>query len=200
MVQPKSEQARRIALPFDERVRLSCAAPMNDNAALQHEVKYSMEKLMFGYRLAMAGALTMTAFSAQAGDFDAAASHRAFMDAFNNRDWDTVKSVLTEDSVFHRASGEDAFVGPAAIVERFSSTIGAPDQWNVKFAKLSSSSELTGKDGRVVERGDFAVTAGADDDSCYAGSYMMTWAPAENGWGLQLLAWQDVEVDLAGCQ
>lgn len=155
---------------------------------------------MFGSRFAMACALTMTAFSAHAGDFDAAASHGAFMDAFNDRDWDAVKSVLTEDSVFHRASGEEAFVGRDAIVERFSSTIGAPDQWNVKFAKLDTSSELTGKDGRVVERGDFAVTAGADDGSCYAGSYMMTWAPAESGWGLQLLAWQDVKVDLAGCQ
>lgn len=53
----------------------------------------------------------------------------------------------------------------------------------------------------MVERGDFAVTAGADNGSCYAGSYMMTWAPADGGeWGLQLLAWQDVEVDIAGCQ
>ncbi len=52
----------------------------------------------------------------------------------------------------------------------------------------------------MVERGDFAVTAGAADDSCYAGSYMMTWAPVDGDWGLQLLAWQDVEVDLAGCQ
>jgi len=122
------------------------------------------------------------------------------MDAFNSRDWAAVKSVLTEDSVFHRANGEEVFVGPDAIVERFSSTIGAPDQWNVKFAKLDSNSQLAGKDGRVVERGDFAVTAGADDGSCYAGSYMMTWMPADEGWGLQVLAWQDVEVDLASCQ
>ena len=81
---------------------------------------------MFGYRFAMACALTMTAFTAHAGDFDAAKSHDTFMDAFNSRDWDAVKSVLTEDSVFHRASGEEAFVGRDAIVERFSSTIGAP--------------------------------------------------------------------------
>jgi ketosteroid isomerase-like protein len=156
---------------------------------------------MFGHRFIITAAATMTAFGAHAGDFDAGASHDTFMDAFNSRDWDAVKSVLTEDSVFHRASGDQVFVGADAIVERFSSTIGAPDQWNVKFAKLDSSSQLAGKDGRVVERGDFAVTAGADDASCYAGSYMMTWAPADSGdWGLQLLAWQDVEVDLASCQ
>ncbi|MGI9504776.1 MAG: nuclear transport factor 2 family protein [Geminicoccaceae bacterium] len=156
---------------------------------------------MLGYRFAITFAAAMAACNAYAGDFDAAASHDKFIDAFNNRDWDAVKSVLTEDSVFHRANGEQVFIGPDAIVERFSTTIGAPDEWNVKFAKLDSSSQLAGKDGRMVERGDFAVTAGADDSSCYAGSYMMTWAPAKSGdWGLQLLAWQDVEVDIAGCQ
>ncbi len=156
---------------------------------------------MLGYRLALICAATMTAFSAQAGDFDAVASHSDFIEPFNNRDWDGVKSVLAEDSVFHRANGDQVFAGPDAIVERFSSTIGAPDQWNVKFAKLDSSSKLAGKDGRVVERGDFAVTAGADDDSCYAGSYMMTWAAEGSGdWKLQLLAWQDVEVDISDCQ
>ena len=71
-----------------------------------------------------------------------------------------VKAVLTDDSVFHRATGEEVFIGPDAIVGRFSETIGAPDQWNVKFARLDSTSQLVGKDGRVVERGDFAVTAG----------------------------------------
>jgi ketosteroid isomerase-like protein len=156
---------------------------------------------MLGYRFAISCAAALTACSAYAGDFDATASHGKFIDAFNSRDWDAVKAVLTDDSVFHRANGDQVFVGPDAIVERFSSTIGAPDQWNVKFAKLDSSSQLAGKDGRLVERGDFAVTAGADDGSCYAGSYMMTWAPADGGdWGLQLLAWQDVEVDIPGCQ
>ena len=143
----------------------------------------------------------LRAFGAQAGDFDANSAHESFIEAFNSRDWDAVKSVLTDDSVFHRANGDQVFIGPDAIVERFSSTIGAPDQWNVTFAKLDTASALAGKDGRVVERGDFAVTAGAENDSCYAGSYMMTWAPAENGsWGLQLLSWQDVEVDMTGCQ
>lgn len=152
-------------------------------------------------RFIMISAVAVTAFNAHAGDFDVAASHNDFIEPFNNRDWDGVKSVLAEDSVFHRANGDQVFAGPDAIVERFSSTIGAPDQWNVKFAKLDSRSELAGKDGRVVERGDFAVTAGANDDSCYAGSYLMTWAPQETGdWKLQLLAWQDVEVDLANCQ
>lgn len=156
---------------------------------------------MLGYCFAVTCAAAMAACSAYAGDFDATASHDEFIDAFNNRDWNAVKSVLTEDSVFHRANSEQVFVGPDAIVERFSTTIGAPDQWNVKFAKLDSSSQLAGKDGRLVERGDFAVTAGADDGSCYAGSYMMTWALADGGdWELQLLAWQDVEVDIAGCR
>ncbi|MGH1482828.1 MAG: nuclear transport factor 2 family protein [Geminicoccales bacterium] len=156
---------------------------------------------MLGYRFAITCAAAMAAFSAHAGEFDATAAHNEFIDAFNNRNWDAVKSVLREDSVFHRANGDQVFVGADAIVDRFSSTIGAPDQWNVKFAKLDSNAQLAGKDGRLVERGDFAVTAGADNGSCYAGSYMMTWAPADGGeWDLQLLAWQDVEVDIAGCQ
>ncbi len=141
------------------------------------------------------------ATGAQAADFDASAAHGPFVDAFNSRDWDAVKSVLTEDSVFHRATGEEVFIGPDAIVGRFSETIGAPDQWNVKFARLDSSSQLVGTDGRVVERGDFAVTAGADDSGCYAGSYMATWMPKDGGdWGLQVFAWQDVEADSSTCQ
>ncbi|MGI9416481.1 MAG: nuclear transport factor 2 family protein [Geminicoccaceae bacterium] len=138
--------------------------------------------------------------AAQAGDFDAAAAHGPFMDAFNARDWDAVKAVFTEDAVFHRASGDTAFMGPDAITERFSSTIGNAGEWNVKFAKLDSTSALVGKDGGVVERGDFAVTAGADDSGCYAGSYMMTWKPTDGGWGLQHFAWQDVEAETATCQ
>lgn len=143
--------------------------------------------------------LTSTAY---AGDFDAAAAHGSLIDAFNNRDWEAVKAVFTDDAVFHRASGDTAFMGPDAIVERFSSTIGNAGEWNVKFAKLDSTSALMGKDGSsVVERGDFAVTAGADDSGCYAGSYMMTWKQAEGGdWGLQHFAWQDVEAEAATCQ
>ena len=142
-----------------------------------------------------------TAASVHAEDFDANTSHQAFIEAFNNRDWDGVKSVLTEDSVFHRATGEDVFIGPDAIVGRFSETIGAADQWNVKFARLDSSSQLAGKDGRVVERGDFAVTSGADDSGCYAGSYMATWMPKDGGdWRLQVFSWQDVEADPSTCQ
>ncbi len=139
--------------------------------------------------------------TAHAGDFDASTAHGPFMEAFNARDWDAVKAVFTEDAVFHRASGDTAFMGPDAIVERFSTTIGNEGEWNVKFAKLNSSSSLAGADGRVVERGDFAVTAGADDSGCYAGSYMMTWKPADNGaFGLQHFAWQDVEAEAATCQ
>lgn len=138
--------------------------------------------------------------AASAADFDAGAAHNAFMDAFNNRQWDDVKSIFTEDSVFHRASGDTAFMGPDAIVERFSSEIGADEKWNVKFTHLDSTDQLVGKDGRVVERGLFAVTAGEGDAACYAGSYMMTWAPKDDAWGLQHFAWQDVEADPATCQ
>lgn len=145
-------------------------------------------------------ALALTS-TAHAGDFDAATAHGPFIDAFNARDWDAVKAVFTDDAVFHRASGDTAFMGPDAIVERFSSTIGNEGEWNVKFVKLDSTSALTGKDGSVVERGDFAVTAGADDSGCYAGSYMMTWKTADGGtWGLQHFAWQDVEAETATCQ
>src|SRR5690606_7206435 len=103
-----------------------------------------------------------------------------------------------EDAVFHRANATEVYSGPDAILGHFEETIGG--EWNVKFAKLDSQSALTGKDGRVVERGDFAVTAGADDSACYAGSYMMTWAPDSDDWRLQLLAWQDVETDLENCK
>lgn len=156
----------------------------------------------------MAKALTATflaactlATAASAADFEAKVAHGPFIDAFNNRQWDDVKSVLTDDSVFHRATGEEVFIGPDAIVERFSSTIGAPDQWNVKFVRLDSTSHMAGTDGRVVERGDFAVTAGEDDAACYAGSYMMTWVPEDSGeWRLQVFGWQDVETDISTCQ
>jgi len=137
---------------------------------------------------------------AMAADFDANQAHSAFIDAFNNRQWEDVKSVFTDDSVFHRASGDTAFMGPDAIVERFSSTIGAESEWNVKFAHLDSTDQLVGKDGSVVERGLFAVTAGPDDASCYAGSYMMTWVPEDDAWGLKHFAWQDAEVDPTTCQ
>lgn len=143
--------------------------------------------------------IVVCAGSAWAGDFEAGKLHGQFTDAFNSRNWDGVKAMLADDIVFHRASGDTVFMGPDAVIERFSKTIGAPDQWNVKFAKLDSDSKFTGKDGRVVERGDFAVTAGGDDSACYAGSYMMTWAD-KNGWKLQLLAWQDVETELTNCK
>jgi hypothetical protein len=52
----------------------------------------------------------------------------------------------------------------------------------------------------VVERGDFAVTAGGDDGSCYVGSYMVTWLPEGDDWKLQALNWQDTGAELANCQ
>lgn len=131
---------------------------------------------------------------------DPGAAHDKFMEAFNARQWDEVRSLLAADAAFHRANAEEVYVGPEAIVERFESTIGAPDQWNVKLVRLDASDEVTGKDGRMVERGDFAITAGADDGGCYVGSYMMTWVPQDDdGWKLQAFAWQDVEADSENC-
>ncbi|HEX6144229.1 MAG TPA: nuclear transport factor 2 family protein [Geminicoccaceae bacterium] len=137
--------------------------------------------------------------TAWAAEFDAKAAHQPFMEAFNARDWEGVKSSLAQDAVFHRANAEEVYVGPDAIVGRFSDTIGNPDQWNVKFASLESEDQITGEDGRVVERGDFAITAGGDDGECYAGSYMATWAPSADEWKLQVFAWQDVKVDMSEC-
>ena len=91
------------------------------------------------------------------------------------------------------------YSGSVQVLRNFQTTVGG--EWNVKFAKLDSTDQLTGKDGRVVERGNFAVTAGPKDDDCYAGSYMMTWAPeAEGKWQLKAIAWQDVETDLSNCK
>jgi len=136
---------------------------------------------------------------ATAADFDPEAAHARLMDAFNNRQWDEVKALLADDSVFHRANATEVYSGPDAIAAHFEQPIGG--EWNVKFARLDSNAQFTGNDGRVVESGDFAITAGADDSSCYAGSYMMTWAPGSaDGWQLQILSWQDVETDLANCK
>ena len=147
-----------------------------------------------------ASLLLVAGVSVSAQEFDAEAAHQPFMDAFNDRSWEAVKSVLAEDAVFHRANAEEVYVGPDAIVSRFEDTIGNPEQWNVKFAKLDSQTQTTGVDGRVVESGDFAITAGGDDGSCYAGSYMATWAPDGGDWKLQVFSWQDVETGMENCQ
>jgi ketosteroid isomerase-like protein len=138
--------------------------------------------------------------SAAAADFDADTHHAKLMDAFNNRQWEEVKSLLADDSVFHRANATEVYSGPDAIVDHFEQPIGG--EWNVKFARLDSTDQFTGNDGRVVERGDFAITAGADDSACYAGSYVMTWAPQGSGddWKLQILSWQDLETGLENCK
>jgi ketosteroid isomerase-like protein len=138
--------------------------------------------------------------SAVAADFDAGALHEEFMAAFNDRQWDAVKSMLAEDSVFHRANAAEVYSGPDAIVGHFEQPIGG--EWNVKFVRLETEDQITGNDGRVVERGDFAITAGADDSACYAGSYMATWAPQEGGdaWRLQVFSWQDVETGPENCK
>jgi hypothetical protein len=134
---------------------------------------------------------------APAADFGPAEAHSEFQEAFNARDWDKVRMLLADEVVFQRASSTDVFAGPDAVIGNLQGTIA--DQWNVKFAKLEPAAHLAGKDGRVVERGDFAVTAGAASDACYAGSYMMTWMPKGDGWALQILNWQDVETDMSNC-
>ena len=96
--------------------------------------------------------------SIAAADFDADPLHDKLIEAFNNRQWEDVKSLLAEDSVFHRGNAGEIYAGPDAIVGHFEQTIGG--EWNVKFAELGSESAFTGKDGRVVERGDFAITGG----------------------------------------
>jgi hypothetical protein len=93
-----------------------------------------------------------SAGTAAAAAFDAKSEHAKFVDAFNNRQWDAVKSMLAAKSVFHRADGDQVYIGPDAIVGRFEKTIGAPDQWNVKFVRLDPKDQFTGKDGRVVNR------------------------------------------------
>ena len=71
----------------------------------------------------------------------------------------------------------------------------------VKFATLDLTNQFIGKDGRTVERGDFAITAGSNDETCYRGSYMMTWLPqTDQTWKLPMLAWQDVETAISNCK
>jgi hypothetical protein len=136
--------------------------------------------------------------AAAAGEFDPATAHAGFIEAFNNRDWIAVKEQLAADAVFHRANAGEVQSGPDAIVAHFEQPIGG--EWNVKFVRLDSEEQFAGKDGRVVERGDFAITAGADDSACYAGSYLATWAPDGGAWRLQMLTWQDLETDLLNCK
>ena len=115
-----------------------------------------LERLVMVLPLAMG-----LASAAAAADFDPKAAHAGFIDAFNGRDWAAVKAQLADDAVFHRANAGEVQSGPAAIVAHFEQPIGG--EWNVKFARLDSEDQLVGNDGRVVERGDFAITAGADD-------------------------------------
>ena len=73
--------------------------------------------------------------------------------------------------------------------------------WNVKFAALNSTNQFAGKDRRVVERGDFVIRAGSNNETCYRGSYMMTWLPqADQSWKLQIWLWQDVETEIVNCK
>jgi ketosteroid isomerase-like protein len=143
--------------------------------------------------------VVMAAAGALAADFDADAAHAPFIEAFNDRDWAAVKGQLAEDAVFRRGNADEVQSGPDAIVAHFEQPIGG--EWNVKFARFDSEDQFTGNDGRVVERGEFAITAGADDSACYAGSYLATWVPGgDDGWQLQNLTWQDLETELENCK
>jgi ketosteroid isomerase-like protein len=145
------------------------------------------------------GLVAVLVAPAAAADFNADPLHDKLIDAFNNRQWEDVTSLLAEDSVFHRANAEEVFTGPEEIAGHSETTIGG--EWNVKLVELDSESSFTGKDGRVVERGDFAITAGADDSSCYRGSYIATWAPqGSDDWQLQVFSWQDLETELENCK
>ena len=153
----------------------------------------------------MSAAAVAVLFAANAGmaaaKFAAKAEHAKFVDAFNSRQWNEVKSMLAPDSVFHRADADTVYLGRDAVLDRFQKTIGARDQWNVKFVHLDPRDQFTGKDGRVVNRGVFTVTAGTDDGSCHAGSFLSTWKPeAGSDWQLPWLAWEDVETDLKTCK
>lgn len=48
---------------------------------------------------------------------EVAAAHDAFRNAFAERDWEALRSVLAEDVVFHRAAAPDVFVGQDAVIE-----------------------------------------------------------------------------------
>jgi hypothetical protein len=157
-----------------------------------------MKKMRFLTLGACATSLLIVAGPVSAGDPSAA--HDKFKQAFNERQWEDVKAMLADDAAFHRANADEVQVGPEEITARFEEVIGNPDQWNVKFVRLDPTETFEGIDGRVVERGDFAVTAGGDDSGCYVGSYMMTWLPEDDDWKLQALNWQDVETDVANCQ
>jgi ketosteroid isomerase-like protein len=137
--------------------------------------------------------------TAAGAEFAAQTAHKSLIEAFNSRDWAAVRKVLADDVVFHRANAKEVFIGADAVVAALKQPIA--ESWNVKFATLNSTNQFAGKDGRVVERGDFGITAGSNNETCYRGSYMMTWLPqTDQSWKLQILAWQDVETEMANCK
>src|ERR671911_2517624 len=81
--------------------------------------------------------------SAAAADFDAEAQHARFMDAFNNRQWEEVKSLLAEDSVFHRANATEVYSGPDAIVDHFEQPIGGSGTSSSRVSTRPTSSPAT---------------------------------------------------------
>ena len=93
-----------------------------------------------------------------------------------------IRSLLAAD----RARAARGKGGSGGLLDRLQQTIGAND---VRFALLDSRGASTDDDGRVVDRGDFTLTTGADDRACYRGSYQMTWVPrAADGWQLEISA------------
>jgi hypothetical protein len=81
--------------------------------------------------------------SAAAADFDADAHHAKLMDAFNNRQWEEVKSLLADDSVFHRANATEVYSGPDAIVDHFEQPIGGSGTSSLRDWTRPTSSPAT---------------------------------------------------------
>ena len=53
------------------------------------------------------GLAAVLASVASASEFGPAAAHSDFREAFNARDWDTVRALLADDVVFQRATSTD---------------------------------------------------------------------------------------------
>lgn len=154
-----------------------------------------MKTQMTALLIMCAGIFSGNAIAADTAQLDQ--TRTQFTTAFNERNWDATASFFADDAVFHRMNADTIYSGPEKIVGRFKDTIAG--EWNVKFTRLSNAGWMagTGDNTNTVDSGQFAVTAGADSDSCYAGFYTMTW---NKDMKIQVFTWQDVQVDLGTCQ
>jgi hypothetical protein len=136
-----------------------------------------------------------TAMAADTAQLDQARTQ--FVSAFNDRNWEAAAGLIADDAVFHRMNADTLQSGSEQIMSLFKDTIGG--EWNVKFAHLDNMDWMagTGDNTNTVDAGHFAVTAGADSDSCYAGFYLIPWNKDMN---VPVVTWQDAQVDLGTCQ